>query len=182
MQHTLNPVAATQPVLKCKKYFLSVIGPIVDFTKPPRKRGLTLKNGGSGKRQGLYMLQQRWRFSAGCNCCCLLKFRIRPHLGIMKKLRWRPQVLFSVRSVWLTNWHRKFPLIFDHLNLSDFEKWGLFGKLILWGVRRYKHLGPHPIRIQNFPPFFPQKAYNRLFVGEKAGNFRILMGCGPKFL
>ena len=67
---------------------------------------------------------------------------------------------------WLTDWHRKFPLIFDHLHLSDFEKWGLFGKLTPWGVRRYKNLGPHSIRIQNFPPFSPKKAYNGLFVGE----------------
>ena len=131
-------------------------------TEAPRSdRGYICYNSGGVFRQS---------FSAACNCCCLLKFRIRPHLGIMKKICWRPHVEFRIRkkvtalwtsrfsrflsvlSDWLTDWHRKFPLIFDHLHLSDFEKWGLFGKLTPWGVRGYKNLGPHPIRIRNILP------------------------------
>ena len=118
----------------------------------------------------------------------------------MKKICWRPHVEFRIRKKvtalwtlrfsrflsvltnWLTDWHRKFPLIFDHLHLSDFEKWGLFGKLTPWGVRGYKNLGPHPIRIRKIPPFPPQKPFRKPFRGKKGEKFRILMEWGPKFL
>ena len=41
---------------------------------------------------------------------------------------------------------------------------------------------PTPLEFGIFSPFPPQKAYNVLFVGEKGGKFRFLMGWGPKFL
>ena len=60
--------------------------------KPPRKRGPTLKKTEAPRSDRGYICYNsggvfRQSFSAACNCCCLLKFRIRPHLGIMKKLR-----------------------------------------------------------------------------------------------
>ena len=52
----------------------------------------------------------------------------------------------------------QFPLVLNHLHLSDFGKWWLFGKGTPWGVGLHKNLGPHLIRIRNVPPFFPLKA------------------------
>ena len=49
----------------------------------------------------------------------------------------------------------QFPLFLAYLNLSDFDKWGIFGKLTTWTMRDTQILGPHPTRIHNFPPFPP---------------------------
>ena len=40
----------------------------------------------------------RQSFSVACNCSCLLKFRIRPHFGIMNKLCRRPHVEIQLRK------------------------------------------------------------------------------------
>ena len=51
----------------------------------------------------------------------------------------------------------QFPLILNHLHLSDFGKWGLFGKLIPWGVRRNKIFGSPPHKNSKSSPFSPLK-------------------------
>ena len=50
---------------------------------------------------------------------------------------------------------QKFPLIFDHFHLPDFEKWGIFGKLTTWSVRHATNWGPHPNGNRVSPPFPP---------------------------
>ena len=52
----------------------------------------------------------------------------------------------------------QFPLFLAYLNLSDFDKWGIFGKLTTWTMRETQILGPHPTGIRNFPPLFAVKS------------------------
>ena len=65
----------------------------------------------------------------------------------------------------------QFPLFLDYLNLSDFDKWGLFGKLTTWTMRDTQNLGPHPTRIHNFPPFPPLTPMIWSHIGHNVSYF-----------
>ena len=75
----------------------------------------------------------------------------------------------------------KFPLILGHLELSDFEKWGLFGKLTSWTRWGDRNSGPHPTGIKFIIYIWIESDFSSI-KGKNLRNWKLWWGFAtPKY-